>query len=465
MRKALTIILSVLLVVPMFVSCNQDDIIDDLFEPTYSIKVAGTIGHGTVSADKTNAHEGDTVTLTATPAEGYELSAFSVTDDKANAITVTDGSFTMPADNVTVGATFSKTAETINQEAAAAVTTKIGAIGTVSYTAESKAKIDEARSAYDALTDAQKALIPAETLAILTTAESSYSTQKAAAEEAAANQAAADAVIAKINAIGTVAYTAESKAKIDEARTAYDALTEAQKALVPAETLALLTAAETKYAELKAVAEQQTAGSISYATESVKKTTDSTAFTNELTKIGNGTVTYSSSDENVATVNASTGEVTIVGAGTATITATVADSDTYTYATKTASYTVKVLSETLLTTITATGQEQASYSTENVATVSFSYTTNGSSSYYNNGTTNWGWWGYGWTATVTPADGYTITKCVFYDDKERTATDSEAPFVVETTEDDKTPQVNGTPILAYQSKGITKIEVYGYVNP
>ena len=207
-------------------------------------------------------------------------------------------------------------------------------------------------------------------------------------------------------------------------------------------------------------AQQKTAGSISYATESVKKTTDSTAFTNELTKIGNGTVTYSSSDETVATVNASTGEVTIVGAGTATITATVVDSDTYTYAVKTASYTVKVLSETLLTTITATGKEQASYSTENVATVSFSYTANGASSY--SPTTTWGWWGYGWIATVTPADGYTITKCVFYDDKERTATDSEAPFVVETTEEDKTPQVNGTPILAYQSKGITKIEVYGY---
>ena len=200
------------------------------------------------------------------------------------------------------------------------------------------------------------------------------------------------------------------------------------------------------------------AGSIIYATASVSKTTDSTAFTNTLTKIGNGTVTYSSSDEAVATVNASTGEVTIVGAGTATITATVTDSDSYTYATKTASYTVKVLSETLLTTITATGQEQASYSVENVASVSFSYTANGSSSY----AAAWGWWGYGWTATVTPADGYTITKCVFYDDEDRTATDSESPFVVETTEADKTPQVNGTPILAYTSKGITKIEVYGY---
>ena len=122
--------------------------------------------------------------------------------------------------------------------------------------------------------------------------------------------------------------------------------------------------------------------------------------------------------------------------------------------------------EELLTTITATGKEQASYSVENMATVSFSYTANGSSSYTNNGTTaTWGWWGNGWTATVAPANGYTITKCVFYDDKDRTATDSEAPFVVETTEDDKTPQVNGTPILAYQSKGITKIEVYGYATP
>ena len=121
--------------------------------------------------------------------------------------------------------------------------------------------------------------------------------------------------------------------------------------------------------------------------------------------------------------------------------------------------------ETLLTTITATGKEQASYSVENVATVSFSYTTNGSSAYLNNGKTNWGWWGYGWIATVAPTEGYTITKCVFFDDKDRTATDSEAPFVVETTEEDKTPKVNGTPILADQSKGITKIEVYGYAVP
>ena len=119
--------------------------------------------------------------------------------------------------------------------------------------------------------------------------------------------------------------------------------------------------------------------------------------------------------------------------------------------------------ETLLTTITATAKEQASYSTANVATVSFSYTAGGSSAYL----ANWGWWGYGWSATVNAAEGYTITKCIFYDDANRTATDSEAPFVVETTEEDKTPRINGTPIDGGNmwSKGIKKIEVYGYVTP
>lgn len=119
--------------------------------------------------------------------------------------------------------------------------------------------------------------------------------------------------------------------------------------------------------------------------------------------------------------------------------------------------------ETLLTTITATAQEQASYSTANVANVSFSTTANGSSAYL----ANWGWWGYGWIATVTAAEGYTITKCIFYDDANRTATDSESPFVVETTEEDKTPRINGTPIDGGNmwSKGIMKIEVYGYVTP
>ena len=89
------------------------------------------------------------------------------------------------------------------------------------------------------------------------------------------------------------------------------------------------------------VTPQKTAGSISYATTTVSKTTADGVFTNELTKTGDGTVTYASSKETVATVNED-GEVTIKGAGETTITASVADSDTYTYATKTASYTLTV---------------------------------------------------------------------------------------------------------------------------
>jgi hypothetical protein len=86
------------------------------------------------------------------------------------------------------------------------------------------------------------------------------------------------------------------------------------------------------------------AGSISYTTQTVEKLTTDAAFTNALTKVGDGKMTYSSSDTDgkVVTVNSSTGEVTIKGAGEATITATVADSDTYTYATTTATYKVIV---------------------------------------------------------------------------------------------------------------------------
>lgn len=81
---------------------------------------------------------------------------------------------------------------------------------------------------------------------------------------------------------------------------------------------------------------------ISFAMSSVEKVHGEVPFTNELTNTGDGTVTYSSSDASVATINTSTGEVTIKAVGSATITATVADGTNNTYATKTAQYTLKV---------------------------------------------------------------------------------------------------------------------------
>ncbi|MBQ2067610.1 MAG: metallophosphoesterase, partial [Paludibacteraceae bacterium] len=136
-----------------------------------------------------------------------------------------------------------------------AVVDKIDAIGTVAYTDASKALIDAARAAYDALTANLKTIVW--NLATLEAAEQTYADLKAAADKAAADQAAAKAVIDKINAIGTVAYTDASKALIDAARAAYDALTADQKALVT--NYSTLTAAEKTYADLKAAAEKAAA--------------------------------------------------------------------------------------------------------------------------------------------------------------------------------------------------------------
>ena len=86
-------------------------------------------------------------------------------------------------------------------------------------------------------------------------------------------------------------------------------------------------------------------GTISFKTTSIAKKNTDAAFTNALTKTGDGTVTYASSDTKVATVNSSTGEVTITGAGETTITATATDGTNYTYATPTAEYTLTVSAE------------------------------------------------------------------------------------------------------------------------
>ena len=132
------------------------------------------------------------------------------------------------------------------------VAEKINAIGTVEYTDASRDKIETARKAYEALTDDQKALVSDTQLKILTDAEAEYARLKKEAEDKAkADQEAADAVIEKINAIGTVEYTDASRDKIEAARKAYNALTEDQKALVPEQQVKAIADAEKLYEELK----------------------------------------------------------------------------------------------------------------------------------------------------------------------------------------------------------------------
>ena len=72
----------------------------------YTVTVNSTT-NGTVTANKTtNVAQGETVTLTVTPASGYELGTLTVKDASDNNVTVTDNTFIMPASNVTVSATF-----------------------------------------------------------------------------------------------------------------------------------------------------------------------------------------------------------------------------------------------------------------------------------------------------------------------------------------------------------------------
>ena len=80
---------------------------------------------------------------------------------------------TMPEYDVELEVTYYTDAE-LDQMAADEVIAKITAIGTVTYTPESKALIDAARTAYDALTTAQQALVT--NYSTLTDAETTYAT-------------------------------------------------------------------------------------------------------------------------------------------------------------------------------------------------------------------------------------------------------------------------------------------------
>ena len=64
--------------------------------------------NGSVAADKTAAAEGEKVTLTITPAEGYELESLTVMNGETAVEVAADNTFTMPAGNVVVSATFRK---------------------------------------------------------------------------------------------------------------------------------------------------------------------------------------------------------------------------------------------------------------------------------------------------------------------------------------------------------------------
>lgn len=133
----------------------------------------------------------------------------------------------------------------LDKQAAAEVEELIAAIGTP-VSKDSKEKIEQARTAYTALTKAQKALV--DNYDDLTAAEKAYADLVKTAED----EAAANAVEELINAIGTPV-TLSSEKTIADARAAYDKLDATQKALV--DNYKTLTDAEAALKRLKDEAE------------------------------------------------------------------------------------------------------------------------------------------------------------------------------------------------------------------
>lgn len=79
---------------------------------TYKVEVAATLENGSVEPDKKIAAAGETVKLTVTPAEGYELESIHVTYGNEQEVTVNkDNTFVMPAGDVNVSARFKAKAE------------------------------------------------------------------------------------------------------------------------------------------------------------------------------------------------------------------------------------------------------------------------------------------------------------------------------------------------------------------
>lgn len=136
-----------------------------------------------------------------------------------------------------------------DQAAANAATAKVTALPAVgSLVLADKTKVEDARAAYEALTQAQKDLVTLATVNALKAAEAKIVELVNASADGQAAKAAAD----KITALPAVdKLTLDNKDAVTAARTAFDALTPAQQALVATTTVDALKAAEAQIKKLE----------------------------------------------------------------------------------------------------------------------------------------------------------------------------------------------------------------------
>ena len=83
------------------------------FTRLYTVTIASGIEHGTVTAEPLIAAEGEEITLTAEPAQHYEFGSWQVSYGQDGTLEPVSNKFNMPAENVTVSATFTQKVYTI----------------------------------------------------------------------------------------------------------------------------------------------------------------------------------------------------------------------------------------------------------------------------------------------------------------------------------------------------------------
>ncbi len=157
---------------------------------------------------------------------------------------------------------------------------------------------------------------------------------------------------------------------------------------------------------------------------SVSKTYGDANFTNAVSSNSAGAITYSSGTTSVATVNATTGEVTIVGAGSSIITVSQVSSGQYNAGTKTYTLTVEKANSTISPTIgtyvynSSTQGPNTVTKTGSSGIVTYSYTGVNETSY---------------TASSTPpinAGSYTVSASVAADANYNAASSSATAFTI-----------------------------------
>lgn len=210
-----------------------------------------------------------------------------------------------------------------DQRAANVVIGMINEIGDVEATDDCKAKIEAAEAAYNALTDAQKALVT--NYSDLTDKRAEYDELTKEPSQEEKDKEAADEVIKLINEIGNVNASAECKAKIDAARAKYNALTDAQKKLVT--NVNILSTAEKTYQEAVAGAGKTEKSDISKAAVGTIPSQIYTgkAITPAVTVSYNGKALVNGKDYTLGytnNTNIGTASITITGAGNYTGTLT-----------------------------------------------------------------------------------------------------------------------------------------------